>query len=61
MLLPLDSVTDWFFFLVLDIGNPEITAVPVGTRFAIGLLQALAVRSAGFGTVSLSALAPAVQ
>ena len=55
------SFTDWFFFLVLDIGNPEIENVPLGTRFAIGLLQASAVRAAGFGTVALSSLAPAVK
>ena len=55
------SMTDWFFFLVLDIGNPEIEQVPLGTRFVIGLLQAFAVRAAGFATVSLNALAPAVK
>ena len=55
------SITDWFFFLVLDIGNPEIDSIPFGTRFLIGLLQATAVRSAGFATVTLSALAPAVK
>ena len=48
-------------FLILDIGNPEIESVPLGTRFVIGLLQALAVRAAGFGTISVSALAPAVK
>ncbi|TRM69077.1 cation transport protein-domain-containing protein [Schizophyllum amplum] len=53
--------TDWFFFMVLDIGNAAIEAVPLGTRFCIGLLQALAVRAAGFSTVSLSVLAPAVK
>jgi len=53
--------TDWFFFLVLDIGNPAIESVPIGTRICIGLLQATAVRASGFGTVALSALAPAVQ
>lgn len=55
------SFTDWFFFLVLDIGNPAITSIPVGVRVLLGLLQATAVRSAGFGTVALSALAPAVK
>lgn len=55
------SGTDWFFFLVLDIGNPVIEQVPLGTRFAIGLLQAFAVRAAGFGTIALGALAPAVK
>ncbi|PIL33508.1 transporter [Ganoderma sinense ZZ0214-1] len=55
------TITDWFFFLVLDIGNPEIDSIPFGTRFLLGLLQATAVRSAGFATVTLSALAPAVK
>ncbi|KLO13675.1 TrkH-domain-containing protein [Schizopora paradoxa] len=53
--------TDWFFFLVLDIGNPALESIPIGTRICIGLLQASAVRAAGFGSVALSALAPAVQ
>ncbi|KAK0212417.1 cation transport protein-domain-containing protein [Desarmillaria ectypa] len=53
--------TDWFFFMVLDIGTPAIEVIPLGTRFAIGLLQAIAVRAAGFATVTLSALAPAVK
>ncbi len=47
--------------MVLDIGTPAIEVIPLGTRFAIGLLQAIAVRAAGFGTVTLSALAPAVK
>ncbi|KAK0195856.1 cation transport protein-domain-containing protein [Armillaria mellea] len=55
------NFTDWFFFMVLDIGTPAIEVIPLGTRFVIGLLQAIAVRAAGFATVSLSALAPAVK
>ncbi|EJD07960.1 uncharacterized protein FOMMEDRAFT_164765 [Fomitiporia mediterranea MF3/22] len=55
------SSTDWFFFLVLDIGNATMEAIPIGVRFAIGFLQASAVRAAGFATVSISSLAPAVQ
>ncbi|CAE6440813.1 unnamed protein product [Rhizoctonia solani] len=54
-------ITDWVSFMVLDIGNDVIEAIPVGTRIAIGLLQAGAVRAAGFATVSISALAPAVK
>ncbi|KAG8745159.1 low affinity potassium transporter [Ceratobasidium sp. 414] len=54
-------ITDWVSFMVLDIGNSVVEAVPVGTRLAIGLLQAAAVRAAGFATISLSALAPAVK
>lgn len=61
MLTFLLSLTDWFFFMVLDIGNPAIEVVPLNVRFIIGLLQAIAVRAAGFATVSLSALAPAVK
>ncbi|KAI5890192.1 TrkH-domain-containing protein [Schizophyllum commune H4-8] len=60
-LTQLRSFTDWFFFMVLDIGNAAIEAIPLGTRFCIGLLQAIAVRAAGFSTVALSVLAPAVK
>jgi hypothetical protein len=55
------STTDWFFFLLLDIGNEAITSIPVGVRIVDGMLQATAVRAAGFAIVSLSALAPAVK
>jgi hypothetical protein len=55
------STTDWFFFLLLDIGNEAITSIPVGVRIIDGMLQATAVRAAGFAIVSLSALAPAVK
>lgn len=47
--------------MVLDIGNPAIDSIPLGVRFIIGLLQASAVRAAGFATVALSALAPGVK
>ncbi|KDQ50869.1 hypothetical protein JAAARDRAFT_141256 [Jaapia argillacea MUCL 33604] len=53
--------TDWFSFLVLDLGTPDVMALPVGTRVIDGLLQAVAVRSSGFATVSLAGLAPAVR
>ncbi|KAF7969625.1 hypothetical protein HWV62_26803 [Athelia sp. TMB] len=55
------NCTDWLAFLVLDIGNPAIDYLPLGIRFVDGLLQAVAVRAAGFGTVSLAALSPAVN
>ena len=54
-------LTDWVSFLVLDIGDPTIESIPVGTRMAVGLLQAAAVRAAGFTALSLSGLAPAVK
>ena len=52
---------DWVCFLVLDIGNPAIESIPVGTRILDGLMQGIAVRGAGFGIVNLAALAPAVK
>ena len=60
VLIVLNSI-DWVSFLVLDIGNPDIEAIPVGTRVLDGLLQSFAVRSAGFAIVSLSDVAPALQ
>ncbi len=48
-------------FLVLDIGNPVIEAIPIPTRIYDGLFQSVAVRAAGFQVVSLLTLAPAVQ
>ncbi|KAH9006185.1 cation transport protein-domain-containing protein [Lactarius hatsudake] len=55
------TTTDWFFFLILDLGNPVIGSIPVGVRVIDGLFQATAVRAAGFAIVNLSALAPAVK
>ncbi|KAG1861717.1 cation transport protein-domain-containing protein [Suillus subalutaceus] len=55
------SLTDWFCFLVLDIGNPDIDSIPLGTRVVAGLYQAIAVRTAGFGIVPLARIAPAVK
>ncbi|KZT72263.1 hypothetical protein DAEQUDRAFT_26204 [Daedalea quercina L-15889] len=55
------NLTDWFCFLVLDLGNPTIMSIPPGVRVVIGTLQACAVRAAGFATVNLADLAPAVK
>jgi len=52
---------DWVSFLVLDIGNPQIAAIPTGTRVIDGLFQAIVVRTAGFAIVSFSDVAPALQ
>ncbi|GAA5828114.1 hypothetical protein JCM11251_002595 [Rhodosporidiobolus azoricus] len=52
---------DWAAFCILDIGNPVIEAIPVGTRIIDGLFQAFAVRAAGFAIVPLSQVAPALQ
>ena len=55
------SLTDWFFFLVLNIGNATVEAIPVGTRLLVAAVQAVAVRLAGFQSVAIAALAPAVK
>ncbi|KDN49926.1 TrkH-domain-containing protein [Tilletiaria anomala UBC 951] len=55
------NVTDWVMFLLLDIGNPIIEAIPVGQRIFDGLVQGVAVRAAGWQVVSILTLAPAVQ
>ncbi|CAH7682316.1 hypothetical protein BY996DRAFT_4593230, partial [Phakopsora pachyrhizi] len=48
-------------FLLLDIGNPAVKAIPIGTRVLCGLLQSLSVRAAGFFVVSLAAVTPALR
>ncbi|BGO99221.1 hypothetical protein NBRC10513v2_000325 [Rhodotorula toruloides] len=60
MLVCLNGI-DWASFLILDIGNPEIEALPTGVRVIDGLLQAFAVRAAGFSIVPLASVAPALQ
>ncbi|KAH9485514.1 Low-affinity potassium transport protein [Psilocybe cubensis] len=41
--------------------NPAIDSIPVGVRVLAGVMQAAAVRAAGFAIVPLAALAPAVK
>ncbi|KAH0829084.1 cation transport protein-domain-containing protein [Lanmaoa asiatica] len=60
VLVLLNSI-DFFCFMVLDIGNPEIESISLGTRFAAGLLQATDARASGFAVVPVAALAPAVK
>ncbi|TFL07165.1 cation transport protein-domain-containing protein [Pterulicium gracile] len=55
------TFTDWFFFMVLDINNPGMESIGLGTRFLAGFLQGVAVRAAGFAIVPLASLAPAVK
>ncbi|KXN87472.1 Low-affinity potassium transport protein [Leucoagaricus sp. SymC.cos] len=52
---------DWFFFMLLDIGNNVIDQIALNTRFAAGLFQAVAVRAAGFAIVPMNSVAPAVK
>ncbi|KUL92058.1 hypothetical protein ZTR_02378 [Talaromyces verruculosus] len=52
---------DLIFFIILDLNDPVITAIPAGYRVLDGLFQAFSTRTAGFGVVSISALHPAIQ
>ncbi|VDC01026.1 unnamed protein product [Peniophora sp. CBMAI 1063] len=55
------NLTDWVAFMVLDIGIPEIEAIPLGVRALLGTVQAVALRIAGFTAFSLATLAPAMK
>ncbi|KZP01526.1 TrkH-domain-containing protein [Calocera viscosa TUFC12733] len=55
------NVWDWLSFEICDIGNPAIDAIPVGTRIMDGLLQSIAVRTAGFNVVNIATLEPSVK
>jgi Trk-type K+ transport system membrane component len=52
---------DWVAFEVLNIGNHNITHLPVGIRVVDGLFQALAVRSGGFYVVPIPSVRISLQ
>ncbi|KAJ2898345.1 hypothetical protein MKZ38_003973 [Zalerion maritima] len=52
MLIWLNGV-DWVAFIVMNIGNKALEAIPAGYRALDGLFQALAVRSGGFFVVPI--------
>lgn len=55
------NVTDLVLFLVLDLNNAYLKAIPTGYRILDGLFQAFSTRTAGFSVVDLSQLHVAVQ
>ncbi|VDC01027.1 unnamed protein product [Peniophora sp. CBMAI 1063] len=55
------NLADWAAFMILDIGIPEIEAIPTGVRVLLGVIQAVAVRLAGFTAFSLATIAPAMK
>ncbi|KAH9073450.1 cation transport protein-domain-containing protein [Lactarius deliciosus] len=55
------NFTDWFLFLVLNIGIPVFDVVLLGRRLLLGLVQAASVRFADFQSIAISALVPALQ
>ncbi|KAH8200399.1 hypothetical protein TruAng_005428 [Truncatella angustata] len=48
--------TDWVAFEVLNLGNPNLGHISVGSKIIDGLFQAIAVRSGGFYVVSIPTL-----
>lgn len=52
---------DLIFFIILDINDDTVTALPPGIRVLDGLFQAACTRTAGFSVISLSDLHPAIQ
>ncbi|KAF1811340.1 TrkH-domain-containing protein, partial [Eremomyces bilateralis CBS 781.70] len=55
------NTIDCVGFIVLNIGNKEITSVPPGIEFLSALFQAIAVRQGGFSIVSISASRASLQ
>ncbi|OAK94145.1 TrkH-domain-containing protein [Phaeosphaeriaceae sp. SRC1lsM3a] len=53
------DITAWLCFEILNIGVPEIEALPTGTRILDGLFQATGLRTSGAYIISFSSLAPA--
>ncbi|PNS16442.1 Potassium transport protein 1 [Sphaceloma murrayae] len=60
-LLVLLNGIDLIFFIVLDLKDETVTALPVGIRILVGWFQATATRTAGFAAVNLANLHPAIQ
>ncbi|KAH8731780.1 high affinity potassium transport protein [Phaeosphaeriaceae sp. PMI808] len=52
---------DLIFFIILDLNDETVVALPPAFRFLDGLFQAAATRTAGFAVVNISALHPAIQ
>lgn len=59
VLVGLNSL-DLVLFIVLDLGNPAVTDIPVGYRIITGLFQAFCTRTAGFTAVNIGALHSAI-
>jgi potassium uptake Trk family protein len=53
------DITAWLCFEILNIGVPEVEALPTGTRILDGLFQATGLRTSGAYIISFSSLAPA--
>ncbi|KAH7328478.1 cation transport protein-domain-containing protein [Stachybotrys elegans] len=59
-ILVIMNAVDLLFFLILDLNSEVVEALPVHTRVVNGLFQAASTRTAGFTSLPLSALHPAM-
>jgi Trk-type K+ transport system membrane component len=53
------DITAWLCFMILNIGMPDVDAIPVGPRILDGLFQATGLRTSGAYIIAFSSLAPA--
>jgi potassium uptake Trk family protein len=53
------DIVAWLCFEILNIGVPDVDALPTGTRILDGLFQATGLRTSGAYIISFSSLAPA--
>jgi potassium uptake Trk family protein len=53
------DITAWLCFEILNIGMPDVEAIPVGTRIMDGLFQATGLRTSGAYIIAFTSLAPA--
>ncbi|KAJ8610135.1 hypothetical protein MRB53_038742 [Persea americana] len=60
-ILILFNVIDLVFFIILDLNDPTVTDLPPGYRVLNGWFQATSTRTAGFSSVNLADLHPAIQ
>lgn len=60
-ILVLLNAVDLIFFIILDLNDETVTSLSLGYRFLNGWFQATSTRTAGFSSVNLADLHPAVQ
>ncbi|KAL2753808.1 hypothetical protein ACRALDRAFT_2044130 [Sodiomyces alcalophilus JCM 7366] len=55
------NAIDVIFFVILDFNEPPVSELPVHLRMVNGIFQAVCTRTAGFSSMNISSLHPAVQ
>lgn len=55
------NCSDLILFIILDLNDTDVMAIPVGYRVLSGLFQAVSTRTSGLAVVNLAVLHPAIQ